>query len=82
MKFHNFDPYEKLQELQNLVILLQQKTTAQDQVIQQLVQVINNQSNLANQHTQMVNDLRHRLGILERFDQITEVKLPQEYQNK
>jgi hypothetical protein len=78
MKFHNFDPYEKLQDLQNLVILLQQKTTAQDQVIQQLVQVINNQSNLANQHTQMVNDLNHRLGILERFDQITEVKLPQE----
>ena len=66
--FHEFDPYESLQELQRLVNLLQQKTTAQDQVIQQLVQVINNQSNLSNQHTQIVNDLNHRLQVIEGFD--------------
>ena len=79
MKFHDFDPYENLQELQRLVVLLQQKTSAQDLVIQQLVQVINNQSALLNQHTAFLQDINTRLNSLERFDKITEVKLPHEY---
>ena len=79
MKFHDFDPYENLQELQRLVVLLQQKTSAQDLVIQQLVQVINNQSALLNQHTTFLQDINIRLNSLERFDKITEVKLPHEY---
>lgn len=79
MKFHDFDPYENLQELQRLVVLLQQKTSAQDLVIQQLVQVINNQSALLNQHTTFLQDINTRLNSLERFDKITEVKLPHEY---
>ena len=79
MKFHDFDPYENLQELQRLVVLLQQKTSAQDLVIQQLVQVINNQSALLNQHTTFLQDINTRLNSVERFDKITEVKLPHEY---
>jgi phage I-like protein len=80
--FHDFDPYESLQELQKQVMILAQKNDTQERLLQQLIQAVNNQSNLLNQHTNIINDLNVRLNSLERFDQITEVKLPQEYSNK
>jgi vacuolar-type H+-ATPase subunit I/STV1 len=75
----NFDPLEMLQELQRQTYLLTQKTDSQDKLLQQLVQVINNQSALLNQHTAFQQDINTRLNSLERFDKITEVKLPHEY---
>jgi hypothetical protein len=80
--FHDFDPLEMLHELQKQVMILAQKNDNQERLLQQLIQAVNNQSNLLNQHTNIINDLNVRLNSLERFDRITEVKLPQEYSNK
>jgi phage I-like protein len=56
--FHDFDPYESLQELQKQVYILSQKVNSQELLIQQMVEAINSQANLLTSHTACINDLK------------------------
>lgn len=58
MKFHEFDPYDTLQDLQRQVYILSQKVNSQELLIQQMVEAINSQANLLTSHTDCINDLK------------------------